>query len=81
MKNAIFATLAATALTLPQLAVAEAQIDADGDGQLSVEELRAVYPEVSEDMFKALDTDADGQLNEEEFAAGQDAGLLPKSEG
>lgn len=57
-------TLAAHAQT-PDFATA----DADGNGTVSMEELKAVMPDVSEDKVKAADANGDGQLDEEEYAA------------
>ncbi|WP_298913811.1 EF-hand domain-containing protein [uncultured Algimonas sp.] len=44
-------------------------LDADGDGYVSFEELQASFPSISEDTFAAADTDADGRWSDEEFQA------------
>ncbi|WP_417667828.1 hypothetical protein [Roseibium sp.] len=43
--------------------------DGDQDGYVSFEELSAVIPTVSEDVFKAADSDANNLLDQSEFAA------------
>ncbi|MCK0167008.1 EF-hand domain-containing protein [Jannaschia sp. S6380] len=50
--------------------------DADGDGNVSLEELQAAYPEVTADAFASMDTDADGVLSADELQAAIDAGML-----
>lgn len=54
-----------------------ADLDADGDGVITQEELAAAYPEVGEDAMAAVDANGDGQISEDEHAAAVDAGLLP----
>ncbi|GIT92853.1 hypothetical protein JANAI62_33110 [Jannaschia pagri] len=65
-------TLAFAAPTWAQMAM-----DTDGDGNVSMEELQAAYPDATADTFAAIDTDADGVLNETEVQAAVDAGILP----
>jgi len=48
--------------------------DADGDGALSFNEVRAIYPGLTEDQFAALDTDGDGFLTRDELNAILDEG-------
>lgn len=52
-----------------------ADMDADGSGSLSLMEMQATYPSLTEDQFVALDINADGALDEAELAAatGSDA--------
>jgi len=64
-------------LTLAAPAFAQMEMDTDGDGNVSLEELQAAYPEVGEERFTLIDTDEDGVINEAELTAAQDAGLLP----
>ena len=72
MKSVLTTIAAALALSLPAFAQ-----DADGDGNVTLEELQAVYPEVTEDAFTTMDTDGDGVLSASEFQAAIDAGQLP----
>jgi Ca2+-binding EF-hand superfamily protein len=51
--------------------------DADGDGLISLDELTAAYPDITEDLFVTLDADASGALDADELAAAKQAGLLP----
>ncbi|WP_347313304.1 EF-hand domain-containing protein [Defluviimonas sp. SAOS-178_SWC] len=55
-------------------------MDADGTGNLSMSELQAVYPNLTEEGFTAIDTNADGAVDEAELAAAVEAGTL-KTEG
>lgn len=41
------------------------------------EELQAMVPDLTMEMFDAIDTNNDGEVDEEELAAAQDAGLIP----
>ncbi|MEM8692210.1 MAG: hypothetical protein AAGG57_10020 [Pseudomonadota bacterium] len=71
---------AATALTIPALAMGESatEMDANGDGVLTIDEVQASFPDVSSDGFSAMDLNADGALDADEIAAAQEAGLMPE---
>ena len=56
---------------------AVAELDANGDGMLSVSEVQAAYPEISAETFSEVDANGDGALDEAELVSGQDQGLLP----
>jgi len=58
-------------------AFAASHVDANGDGVLTLEEVNAVFPEITGDTFAAMDVNGDGGLDSSEVAAAQDAGLLP----
>ena len=78
-------TLALTlALGLTPTGMALAQglsdMDADGTGNLSLPELQAVYPALTEEGFTAIDANGDGAVDEAELAAAVEAGTL-KSDG
>jgi glycine/D-amino acid oxidase-like deaminating enzyme len=60
--------LAAQTATLPP--------DPDGNGTWSVEELRAVVPDLTDEGFAAIDTDGDGQVNPDELQAAIAAGMI-----
>ncbi len=49
------------------------KLDTDGDGLLSLEEVQAEKPEVTEGEFNSYDADGDSFLNEDEFTAWKDA--------
>lgn len=62
----------------PALAFAAgAEMDVNGDGMLSVDEVQTAAPAVSTDMFMEMDVDGDGLLNADEVAAAEAAGTLP----
>ncbi|MEP5730250.1 MAG: hypothetical protein ABJL67_12880 [Sulfitobacter sp.] len=71
--------IAVTALCLPAYAMGAgvAEVDANGDGILSVAEVQAVYPDVTPEQFSAMDLNADGALDDGEVQAAQEAGLMP----
>ncbi|KAA9006700.1 EF-hand domain-containing protein [Histidinibacterium aquaticum] len=75
-------TLAFGGLMLTAMAVFAqmADVDTDGDGYASFDELVAVYADVTEEQFAELDTDGDGTLSEEEMTAAMDSGALSMSE-
>lgn len=73
-----------TALTLSSLCVpafamgaGAAELDANGDGLLSVSEVQAVYPDVTVEQYSAMDLNADGALDDAEISAAQEAGVMP----
>lgn len=73
------ALIAAGALCVPAFAMGQnaTQIDANEDGVLSLEEVQAVYPDMTADMFTTVDLNADGTLEDAEVKAAQEAGLMP----
>ena len=50
--------------------------DTDGDGVYSMEEMRAAYPDVSDDVLVQVDVNEDGAIDEEELAAAIAVGVL-----
>ncbi|WP_050523148.1 EF-hand domain-containing protein [Pseudorhodobacter wandonensis] len=54
----------------------EAPQDVDGNGTWSMDEMKAVYPNLSEETFAAMDTSADGQIDAAEYEAAMGANLL-----
>lgn len=76
MKNIVIK--AATVLVLTATVVsAQSEIDTDGDGQLSYNELLAAHPEMTEETFVTIDANADGAVDADELQAAVEAGLLP----
>lgn len=61
-------------VALAQSALAD--MDADGNGTLSITELQTVYTTLDEAGFTAVDTNADGAVDEAELTAAQTAGTL-----
>ncbi|ARE41990.1 hypothetical protein RGUI_3849 [Rhodovulum sp. P5] len=59
------------------MALAVETLDADGDGAVSFEEMRAVYPATTEDLFAQMDSDGNGTVSSDELAAAMDAGMIP----
>ena len=79
-----FLTTVAAALTLAAPAWAAgsaAALDADANGVLSIEEIRAAFPDVSDAAFQEMDVNADGSLDADEVTAAQDSGLMPPIDG
>ncbi|MCZ0813584.1 MAG: EF-hand domain-containing protein [Pseudomonadota bacterium] len=75
-------TTAATfafALALPGAALANtaAEMDANGDGAVTMSEFQQAYPDAEAGLFSAIDANADGMLTEEEVASAKESGLLP----
>ena len=60
---------------------ASSDVDANGDGFLTLDEVQAIYPEITAETFSAMDANADGALDQTEVAAAQEAGLMPASDG
>ena len=56
-------------------ALAEVE-DTDGNGTYSMEELKAAYPDLTEDTFAIVDVNGDGAVDTDELAAAENAGLL-----
>lgn len=73
--------ITAAVIALPAFAMAQsmADMDANGDGVLTIDEVQAVFPDVSTDSFSAMDLNADGALDGSEVASAQEAGLMPAS--
>ena len=74
---------ALAALITPALAMSTSaqEVDANGDGLLTIEEVQVAYPDVTSESFSTMDVNADGALDEEEVKAAQEAGLMPASDG
>ncbi|PYC49445.1 hypothetical protein DI396_00420 [Litorivita pollutaquae] len=66
------------AMTLPAMAQEAAEIDANGDGVMTLDEVQAVYGDVTAESFSAADENKDGALDDDEMVAAQEAGILPK---
>ncbi|MDF1669035.1 MAG: EF-hand domain-containing protein [Roseovarius sp.] len=62
---------------LANSAIAATEIDANGDGMMTIDEVQAVFPDVSIEAFAEVDTNDDGALDDAEMVAGQEQGLIP----
>lgn len=83
MKLTFAKMIALGLVALPAAAMAADYVAADGngDGMLSLEEVQAILPEVTTDIFIAVDADGDGLLNQDELAVAQTEGLMPAADG
>ena len=75
MKKIVIQTVTVIALSATALS-AQSEMDTDGDGLLSYNELLAAYPEMTEENFTAIDTNSDGAVDADEMTVATDAGLL-----
>jgi len=80
---ALTAIAAIAALAFPALAMGQsaAELDVNGDGVLTIDEVQASFPEVTSDQFTLMDLNADGALDADEITAAQQAGLMPATDG
>ena len=62
-------------------ALAMDNLDANGDGLVTFDELLAAVPTATEESFVAIDTNGDGALDADEYAAAEADGTLPVSGG
>ncbi|MEZ5779407.1 MAG: EF-hand domain-containing protein [Paracoccaceae bacterium] len=76
MKKAVFTVVLGLATAGMAAAQGLTDMDADGNGSLSLAELQAVYPSLTDEGFVAIDTNADGAVDEAELTAAMDAGTL-----
>ena len=53
------------------------EVDANGDGLLTVDEVQAVYPDITAEVFAEIDTNNDGALDDSEMVTAQEKGLIP----
>lgn len=71
------AAVAVAACPMVASANTAAELDANQDGYLTLDELQVAYPDMTADQFTLLDLDANGALDAEEIAAATEAGMLP----
>lgn len=75
-------TIAIAAILAAAPALAQmAEIDTDGDGLVTYEEMVAVYPDTTPEAFAQIDSSADGAVDEAELTAALDEGLVPPAGG
>lgn len=68
---------AVSAITvIPAHAQTMGDVDTDGDGMASYEEVSSKFPNVSEDDFASMDSNGNGGLDGAEMATAMDQGAL-----
>lgn len=79
MTKFIALTLALGALANSAIAMSDGvvEIDTNGDGLMTMDEVQAVYPEVTAETFSQIDANGDGAIDDAEMVAGQEQGLIP----
>jgi hypothetical protein len=77
MKTYLIAFTSASLLATASFA-STAELDTDGDGVVSFNEMLVKYPALTEDGFNAVDTNGDGVVDETEMTAATEAGLIPE---
>lgn len=68
-------------MAIAAAAWAATDLDANGDGVLTIDEVQAAYPDLDAEAFTAMDVNADGTLDADEVAAARQAGLMPPMDG
>jgi len=79
MMNKFALTLAALVTAIsPALAMSDSavEVDTNGDGVLSLEEVQAVWPSVTTEDFEKMDANADGSLDDTEIKTAEEAGMM-----
>jgi len=71
----LFALGALAAPALAQTPLTFADVDADGNGELSFAELQVVWPDITQEEFDAADLDGSGGLNPDELNSLQPAAV------
>ena len=81
MTKFIALTLALGALANSAIAMSDGvvEINANGDGLMTMDEVQAVYPEITAETFSQIDANGDGALDDAEMVSGQEQGLIPAS--
>lgn len=69
MKTILISTASALALAGAAFATPFEEVDQDGSGTISLEELQAVAPEATADELAVYDWDGDGELDRDEYEA------------
>ncbi|AML51630.1 hypothetical protein [Falsihalocynthiibacter arcticus] len=69
MKTVLATTAAILAFTVPTRAASVSELDTNGDGMVTNDELKIVNPEITDETFAAMDTNGGGSLDDEELSA------------
>jgi hypothetical protein len=77
------AVITSFAMAIPAYAMSQSasEMDANGDGVLTIDEVQAAFPDTTGEAFSTMDLNADGALDSSEVSAAQDAGLMPATDG
>lgn len=75
MRRVAVGAMVAALFAAPAFA-AVSDMDTDGDGLASYEEMMAVYTDLTEDVFAEIDTSDDDLVDEDELAAALEAGTI-----
>lgn len=77
------ALITSAVLAFPAYAMSQsaAEIDANGDGVLTIDEVQAAFPDTTSESFSTMDLNSDGALDDSEVVAAQEAGLMPATDG
>ena len=70
---AALVTAISPALAMSNSAV---EVDTNGDGVLSLEEVQAVWPSVTTEDFETMDANVDGSLDDTEIKTAEEAGMM-----
>ena len=79
MMNRFALTMAALVTAIsPALAMSNSavEVDTNGDGVLSLEEVQAVWLSVTTEDFETMDANADGSLDDTEIKTAEEAGMM-----
>lgn len=77
MKKLVLALATISSFAAVQANAQTVVTDTDGNGTYSMEELKAAYPDLTEETFTAVDANADGAVDADELKAAIEAGTLP----
>ncbi|MBT8155424.1 EF-hand domain-containing protein [Epibacterium ulvae] len=76
-RNFSYALLASTLIAAPAFADSiPVEMDVDGNGSLSLEEMQVAFPTITPETFGLIDVNGDGEADESEVTAAVDAGYL-----
>ena len=76
-RNFSCALLASTLIAAPAFADSiPVEMDADGNGSLSLSEMQVAFPTMSAEVFGLIDVNSDGEADDAEVTAAVDAGYL-----
>lgn len=67
------------ALATAAFAADVTEIDTNGDGVMSADEVMAVFPDVTPEQFDQADANGDGALDDAEMSQAQQNGVMPMS--